>query len=84
MNNIVYAILPFLLFGAVLGLLLKGRFPRAVTAGVYSGAFAFDAAIHLALGFLRADNSLLLGYVEDCPKRPQMDGYCGLCLALLS
>lgn len=60
MNNIVYAILPFLLFGAVLGLLLKGRFPRAVTAGVYSGAFAFDAAIHLALGFLRADNSLLL------------------------
>ena len=28
MNNIVYAILPFLLFGAVLGLLLKGRFPR--------------------------------------------------------
>lgn len=49
-----------MLFGAVLGLLLKGRFPRAVTAGVYSGAFAFDAAIHLALGFLRADNSLLL------------------------
>ena len=29
MNNIVYAILPFLLFGAVLGLLLKGRFQPA-------------------------------------------------------
>ena len=60
MNNIIYAILPFLLFGAVTGLLLKGRFSRAVTAGVYSGVFAFDAAVHLALGLLSPDNALLL------------------------
>ena len=31
-----------------------------------------------------ANNSLLLGYVEDCPKRSQMDGYCGLRLALFA
>lgn len=60
MNNIVYEILPFLLFGAVLGMLLKGRFSRLVSRAVFYAAFGAVGAVHLVLGLLSLDNALLL------------------------
>lgn len=60
MNNILYAILPFLLFGFVLEILLKGRFSQRVNLIAYNTVFSVIAIIHMAIGFLSLDNARLL------------------------
>lgn len=60
MNNILYAILPFLLFGFISEILLKGRFSQRLNLIVYNAAFFAVAIVHLVAGLLRFDNALLL------------------------
>lgn len=60
MNNILYAILPFLLFGFISEILLKGRFSQRLNLIVYNAVFFAVTVIHLAAGFASSDNALLL------------------------
>lgn len=60
MNNVVYALLPFLLFGAILGLLLNERFSEKKTRVIYGAVFFFVFVFHLAFGLASFDNAFLL------------------------
>ena len=57
MNNVVYALLPFLLFGAILGLLLNERFSEKKTRVIYGAVFFFVFVFHLAFGLASFDNA---------------------------
>ena len=72
MNNILFAILPFLLFGFVLEILLKGRFSRRLNFIVYNTVFAAVAAVHLAIGLSSLDNALLLSWMPVSAYLPMV------------
>lgn len=72
MNNILFAIVPFLLFGFVLEILLKGRFSRRLNFIVYNAVFAAVAIIHLAIGFTTLDNALLLSWMPVSAYLPMV------------
>ena len=60
MNNVLYAILPFLLFGFISEILLKGRFSRRLNLIIYNAVFFVAAVVHLAVGLAALDNAFLL------------------------
>ena len=72
MNNILFAILPFLLFGFILEILLKGRFSRRLNFIVYNVVFAAVAITHLAVGFTAFDNALLLSWMPVSAYLPMV------------
>ena len=72
MNNILFAVLPFLLFGFVLEILLKGRFSRRLNFIVYNAVFAAVAVAHLAAGFASFDNALLLSWMPVSAYLPMV------------
>ena len=60
MNNIVYAILPFLLFGFICTVLTKPRFSAKCVRRIWCAVLAAIAAVHLGIGFASLDNALFI------------------------
>ena len=63
MNNIVYAVMPFFLFGFICGVLTKERFSKKATRIAWAAVIAVVGIAHLAAGFSSLDNALLLSWM---------------------
>lgn len=60
MNNIVYSILPFILFGFICAVLTRRRFSKTVTPAVWIAVMAVLAGVHLGVGLASYDSSVII------------------------
>lgn len=59
-NNIVYSILPFILFGFICAVLTRRRFSKTVTPAVWIAVMAVLAGVHLGVGLASYDSSVII------------------------
>lgn len=72
MNNIWDAILPFLLFAFILGILLNDRFSKRINQILWWGAVAAVTVVHLAVGLASNDNARLLSLMPVTAYLPMV------------
>lgn len=60
MNNVVYSILPFILFGFICAVLTRRRFSKKVTTAVWIAVMAVLAGAHLGVGLASYDSSVII------------------------
>ena len=60
MNNVVYSILPFILFGFICAVLTRRRFSKKVTTAVWIAVMAVLAGVHLGVGLASYDSSVII------------------------
>ena len=72
MNNIIYAILPFLLFSFIQGILLNGRFSKHIVFIILGLITTILTVCHIVIGLASFDNSRLLSLMPLTAYMPMI------------